>query len=91
MLGSLQAPHDGPEQPISCGPPCRIVRNSWGEPWGERGFFRIVTSAYKDGQGNGYNLALERSCGWAVPAAWESAASFGFWTELVSASHMTAS
>jgi cathepsin X len=48
-----------------------IVRNSWGEPFGEQGIFRIVTSAYKDADGNDgnlYNLALEHSCGWAVPS-----------------------
>lgn len=44
----------------------RIVRNSWGEPFGEQGIFRVVTSAYKDAEGNDgnlYNLALEQSCG----------------------------
>ncbi|GAU93696.1 hypothetical protein RvY_05594 [Ramazzottius varieornatus] len=44
-----------------------IGRNSWGEPWGEHGWFRIVTSKYKNGTGNDYNLAVESDCAYADP------------------------
>jgi cathepsin X len=39
-----------------------IVRNSWGSPWGELGYFRIVL-----GQPN-YNLGIETECAFGVPS-----------------------
>lgn len=39
-----------------------IGRNSWGQPWGESGWFKMVTSKYKNGEGDYYNLAIERAC-----------------------------
>ena len=44
-----------------------IGRNSWGQPWGENGWFRIVTSTYKAGRGENYNLGIEDNCSFAVP------------------------
>jgi len=38
-----------------------IVRNSWGAPWGEMGFFRIVMGK------SSYNLGIESQCAYAVP------------------------
>ena len=34
---------------------------------GENGWFRIVTSAYKNNTGNDYNLAIENACAFADP------------------------
>ena len=47
--------------------------SSWGCSWACAGM-QIVTSAYKGGRGNDYNLALESSCGFGVPSTWERAA-----------------
>ncbi|XP_070575161.1 cathepsin Z-like [Ptychodera flava] len=44
-----------------------VVRNSWGQPWGEQGWLRIVTSAYKGGEGDSYNLGIERQCAYGDP------------------------
>jgi len=38
-----------------------VVRNSWGQPWGELGMFRIVRGEWD------YNLGIETQCAYGVP------------------------
>ena len=44
--------------------PYWVVRNSWGQPWGVNGFFKIVMGKPD------YNLAIESGCGFGVPTNW---------------------
>ena len=39
----------------------RIVRNSWGQYWGDKGYFRVVTSAYNNYTGDLFNMGA-RHC-----------------------------
>lgn len=48
-----------------------IVRNSWGITWGEGGFFRIVTSNFKNGTGDYYNLGIEKHCSYPIVGEWK--------------------
>jgi len=52
----------GYDEPTST--PYWIVRNSWGTPWGEDGFFRIVLGKPD------YNDGIESGCNWGVPTNW---------------------
>ncbi|CAJ0581902.1 unnamed protein product, partial [Mesorhabditis spiculigera] len=42
------------------------VRNSWGDAWGETGWFRVVTSSFKEGNGDKWNMGIERECYYAI-------------------------
>lgn len=44
---------------------------------GETGFFRIVTSTFKDGKGDDYNLGVESDCAFGAVAGWEDAENLG--------------
>lgn len=48
---------------------------------GENGFFRIVTSAFRGGEGDKYNLGLETDCAFGAVAGWEDAANLGIYDE----------
>lgn len=41
---------------------------------GESGFFRLVTSAFKGGKGDKYNLGIESDCAFGAVSGWEDAA-----------------
>uniref|UniRef100_A0A6C0CTN3 Peptidase C1A papain C-terminal domain-containing protein n=1 Tax=viral metagenome TaxID=1070528 RepID=A0A6C0CTN3_9ZZZZ len=47
-----------------------IVRNSWGYPYGEDGFFRIVTGNYRNGTGKYWNLGIEQDCSYPLMGEW---------------------
>ena len=51
---------------------CWIVRNSWGTPWGETGFARVVTSRNRGPAGTANNM-LEEECAFATPTGYEPA------------------
>jgi cathepsin X len=41
-----------------------FLSNSWGEYWGEMGFFKIVRGKNQ--------LGIESDCSWATPGAWST-------------------
>ncbi|GBF87788.1 cathepsin Z [Raphidocelis subcapitata] len=55
-----------------------ITRNSWGEPWGESGFYLSPTSANDNGEGGKLNLGLELDCAFGVVDRWANARDLGF-------------
>lgn len=44
---------------------------------GENGFFKIVTSAFRGGEGDKYNLGLETDCAFGAVSGWQDAANLG--------------
>merc|ERR1711871_131167 len=46
-----------------------VMRNSWGEPWGEEGYARVVTSR-NTGPAGTKNVAIETQCGFGVVKGW---------------------
>jgi cathepsin X len=53
-----------------------VTRNSWGEPWGEGGFYYSPTSAHPDGAH--LNLGVEEDCAWGAVDRWANARDLGF-------------
>ncbi|KAI8474054.1 MAG: hypothetical protein J3K34DRAFT_457034 [Monoraphidium minutum] len=53
-----------------------ITRNSWGEPWGEGGFYNSPTS--RDPRNAELNLGIELDCAFGAVDRWAKASELGF-------------